>query len=258
MYHSVTIADPGKGNVVSTAAPARIGRVLVVEEDPGQRHAILSYLIDRQCSPIGCGALEVPRHLRSQSFSLITLNVGLPTSDGLDILRRIRTRSDVPVIVYSDDHQADVDRIIGLELGADDVLSGPLNLDVLLARARAILRRQELGRSATAYLRGGYAFNGWELRNATRELKSPDGEDVSLTKREYSLLVALLASPGRTLSRVHLMRATRTQEDVYDRSIDVQVLRLRRRLESHPSGKGLIRTDRGVGYTLDAKVETLF
>nr|WP_315382387.1 response regulator transcription factor [uncultured Sphingomonas sp.] len=258
MYHAVPPFDEDGEHPVSSTASARLGQVLVIEEDLDRRRAILSFLADRQCLPMGCGAAEALRHLRSQSFGLITLNVRLGTVAGVDMLRQIRTRSNVPVILYADGPQADVDRILGLELGADDVLSGPLNLDVLLARARAILRRQELGRAAVACPRGGYAFRGWELRNATRELRAPDGADVSLTKREYALLVALLASPGRTLSRVHLMRATRTQEDVYDRSIDVQILRLRRRLESHPSGRGLIRTERGVGYALDAEVETLF
>jgi DNA-binding response OmpR family regulator len=258
MYHSVAPFDEDTEHPVSSTASARIGRVLVVEEDLGRRRAILSYLIDRQCAPTGCGAAEVLRHIRSQSFGLITLNVRLGMVDGVDMLRQIRTRSDTPVILYADGPQTDVDRIIALELGADDVLSGPFNPDLLLARARAIVRRQELGRSGITCLRGGYAFRGWELRNATRELKAPDGANVNLTKREYALLVALLASPGRTLSRIHLMRATRTQEDVYDRSIDVQILRLRRRLESHPSGRGLIRTERGVGYALDAQVETLF
>lgn len=258
MYHSVSPFDEDMEHPISYAGPAGIGRVLVVEEDLGRRGAILSYLVDRQCSPMGCGASEVLRHIRGPSFGLITLNVRLGSVDGVEILRQIRARSNVPVILYADGPQADVDRIIWLELGADDVLSGPLNLDLLLARARAILRRQELGRSVIASSRGGYAFRGWELRNATRELKAPDGADVSLTKREYALLVALLVAPGRTLSRVYLMRATRTQEDVYDRSIDVQILRLRRRLESHPSGKGLIRTERGVGYALDARVEPLF
>ncbi|MET3711924.1 DNA-binding response OmpR family regulator [Sphingomonas trueperi] len=258
MYHSVGPFDEDMGDPISSVASVKIGRVLVVEEDLGSRRAILSYLVDRQCSPMGCGVADVLRHLRSQSFGLITLNMRLGAVDGVDMLRQIRTLSDVPVILYADGPQADGDRIIGLELGADDVLSGPLNPDMLLARARAVLRRQELGRDVIACLRGGYAFRGWELCNATRELKAPDGADVSLTKREYALLVALLASPGRTLSRLHLMRATRTQEDVYDRSIDVQILRLRRRLESHPSGRGLIRTERGVGYALDAQVETLF
>jgi two-component system, OmpR family, response regulator len=258
MYHPASTSDEDAGAPVSCGASPRIGRVLVVEEDSDRRRAILSYLADRQCSPVGCGAPEVLRHIRCQSFGLITLNVRLGTLDGVELLRQIRTRSEVPVILYADGPQADVDRIVALEQGADDILGGPLNLDVLLARARAVLRRQELGRSVIARLRGGYAFRGWELRNATQELVTPDGEHVSLTKREYALLVALLASPGRTLSRLHLMRATRTQEDVYDRSIDVQILRLRRRLESHPSGKGLIRTERGVGYALDAQVETLF
>lgn len=258
MYHSLTMPalGPRPGPLPVPSPP--MGRVLVVEEDLARRRAIVSYLIDQQCTALGCGALEVTRHIQAQPLSLVMLDSRLGSFNGLDILNQIRRRSNVPVILYADGHQVDVDRIIGLELGADDFLSGPLSLHELLVRARAVLRRQELGRLGARSLRGGYQFNGWGLRHDTRQLTSPKSVLVGLTKKEYALLVALLEMPGRTLSRLHLMRATRAHEDIYDRSIDVQILRLRRKLEAaDPTGTGLIKTYRGLGYTLDAHVEKI-
>ncbi len=257
MYRSLATPDFGPRPAPLPAPPAQMGRVLVVEEEPARRRAIVSYLIDQQCAALGCGALAVTRHIQAQPLSLVMLDSRLGSFSGLDVLGQIRRRSTVPVILYADGHQVDADRIAGLELGADDFLSGPLSLRELLVRARAVLRRQELGRLGARSLRGGYRFNGWELLHATRELRSPKAVLVDLTKKEYALLVALLEMPGRTLSRLHLMRATRAHEDIYDRSIDVQILRLRRKLEADPSGTGLIKTDRGLGYTLDAHVENL-
>jgi two-component system OmpR family response regulator len=257
MYQSPTTPDFGPQPGPSLIPLPRMGRVLVVEEDLARRRAIVSYLAEQQCTALGCGALDVTRHIQAQPLSLVMLNSRLGSFDGLDTLSQIRRRSNVPVILYGDGHQGDADRIVALELGADDFLSVPLNFHELLARARAVLRRQELGRLGARSLRGGYRFDGWELRHATRDLTSPDAVLVRLTKKEYALLVALLEMPGRVLSRLHLMRATRAHEDIYDRSIDVQILRLRRKLEADPSGMGLIKTERGVGYMLDADVENL-
>jgi two-component system OmpR family response regulator len=257
MYQPLTTPDLGPLPGPLPIALPRMGRVLVVEEDLARRRAIVSYLADRQCTAFGCGTLDVTRHIQAQPLSLVMLDSRHGSSSGLDTLSQIRRRSNVPVILYGDGHQVDADRIVGLELGADDFLSGPLNLHELLVRARAVLRRQELGRLVGRSLRGGYRFNGWELRHPTRELMSPKAVLVKLTKKEYALLVALLEMPGRVLSRLHLMRATRAHEDIYDRSIDVQILRLRRKLEGDPSGIELIKTERGVGYMLDAHVENL-
>jgi DNA-binding response OmpR family regulator len=236
------------------------GRVLVVDDDSAVRHMIISYLNDHQCLAVGSsGGDDVLQHLEGNQFSLVILDVQLGPVDGFDLLRQIRARSDVPVIMITGQRQDDIDRVVGLELGADDYISKPFNLRELLARARAVLRRQEMGRqSTTTSLRGGYRFNGWELRRRTRTLTDPNGEIVNLTKNEYGLLVAFLESPGRPLSREHLLQATRTHEDIFDRSIDVQVLRLRRKLETDSAEPKLIRTERGLGYLFDAPVETLF
>jgi two-component system OmpR family response regulator len=258
MYHRISSPDFTPRQAMSVVPPTRIGRVLLIDEDLDVRRSILSFLANRQCTASACSALDFPRHLQNQPVSLVVVNARLGTSSGLDVLRQIRSRSHVPVILYRDGPQADVERIVGLELGADDFLCGPLNLDELLARARAILRRQELGRMVPAPLRGGHRFDGWELRHTTRRLTSPSGEAVSLTKKEYALLSALVEAPGRPLSRLHLMRATRMHEDIYDRSIDVQVLRLRRKLACDSSEKELIKTERGFGYKLDAQVEVIY
>jgi DNA-binding response OmpR family regulator len=257
MCHSAITAEFARRPAMSPVPSPKIGRVLVVEEDLDRRRAIIAYLTDHQCTAIGCGALEVTRHIQAQPLSLVILGSRLGECDSLDVLRQVRGRSNVPLIVYGGGDRGTADRIIGLELGADDVLSGSLDLHELVVRARAILRRQELGRLGVRALRGGYRFGGWELRHATRDLTSPTAVSVDLTKKEYALLVALLELPGRPLSRVHLMRATRAHEDIYDRSIDVQILRLRRKLEADPTGVGMIKTDRGMGYKLDAQVERL-
>ncbi len=224
------------------------------------RQMIISYLNEHQCLAIGAnGSNDMDRYLGSNLFSLVVLDIQLGQRNGFDILQQIRGRSDVPVILISGQRCDDIDRIVGLELGADDYLNKPFKLRELLARARAILRRQEIGRRLTATpVRGGYRFKGWELKRRTRTLIDASGEIVGLTKGEYALLVAFLEAPQRPLSREHLLRATRAHEDIFDRSIDVQVLRLRRKLEPDPIQPGLIRTERGAGYILDTVVEVLF
>ncbi|PCD02955.1 DNA-binding response regulator [Sphingomonas spermidinifaciens] len=235
-----------------------IGRILVVDEDERVRDHVLTYLRDHRWTAIGSGTRDLAHQLHNRALSLVFLSARLCSRDALDVLREIRSRSDVPVILYDDGESDRVSAIVGLELGADDFLTGPLNVAELLARARAVLRRQELGRVVGTPLRGGYRFAGWEMRHAGRALIAPDGAEIDLTKGEYSLLSALLDAPGRSLSRVHLMRATRAHDDIYDRSIDVQVLRLRRKLARVPGGETLIKTERGFGYRLEAEVEALF
>jgi two-component system, OmpR family, response regulator len=151
----------------------------------------------------------------------------------------------------------EVDRVVGLELGADDYLAKPFSLRELLARVRAILRRHEMGRAARARNpeRGGYRFNGWSLERRTRRLVNPDGAAVLLTKSHYALLLAFLKAPQRPLTGEMLLQATRVREDIFDRSIDVQVLRLRRKLEIDPNAPRVIETERGVGYIFTALVK---
>jgi two-component system, OmpR family, response regulator len=151
----------------------------------------------------------------------------------------------------------EVDRVLGLELGADDYLTKPFGLRELLARVRAILRRHELKRTGSRKLqRSGFRFGRWQLERESRRLTTQDGSLVALTKSELSLLVAFLECPQRPLTREQLLQATRVHEDIFDRSIDVQVLRLRRKLETDASSPRIIRTERGVGYVFALPVET--
>ncbi|WP_338664094.1 response regulator transcription factor [Pararoseomonas sp. SCSIO 73927] len=255
-----SIATPPVNRALPLEWPCRLGRVLVVDDDREARDAVLAELADHQCHAVGSSGRDVQHHLQRSQFSLVILDVRAGRIDGFGVLRRIRAHSDVPVILTTRQQQDEVDRILGLELGADEFSRDPLNPRELLARAHAILRRQEVGRrqSAAVTARGGYRFNGWELRRCTRVLTNPAGEVVELTKTEYALLVAFLEAPRRPLSRAHLIRTTKAHEDVQDRSIDVQVLRLRRKIEADRSGSRLIRTERGIGYILDVPVEILF
>ena len=200
---------------------------------------------------------ELLRHLEKTRPSLIILDLRLGQDDGLDLLREIRSHSDVPVIIATGHRPNEIDRIVGLELGADDYVIKPFSLRELLARVRAVLRRQKMGRAACARdpERGGYRFNGWKLERRGRKLIDANGAPVPLSKGEFALLLAFLEAPQRPLTREHLLRATRVHEDVFDRSIDVQVLRLRRKLETDPSAPGVIQTERGVGYVFAMPVE---
>jgi DNA-binding response OmpR family regulator len=176
-------------------------------------------------------------------------------SHGLDQLRSIRSKSDIPIIMTGD-RADEVDPIVSLELGADDYIIRPSPRE-LLARTRAILRRRQLSRTAQIRKRqgGGYRFNGWRLERYGRRLVDPNETSVSLSKGEYALLLAFLEAPERPLTREHLLNATRVHEDIFDRSIDVQVLRLRRKLEIDPNAPRMIQTERGIGYVFALPVE---
>jgi DNA-binding response OmpR family regulator len=201
---------------------------------------------------------ELNRHLEGTQPCLIILDLRLGQDDGLDLLREIRSRSDVPIIITTGHRPEEIDRIVGLELGADDYIVKPFSLRELLARVRAVLRRQEIGRAARARdpERGGYRFDGWQLERRGRRLVDRNGTPVPLSKGEYGLLLALLEAPQRPLTREHLLQATRIHDDIFDRSIDVQILRLRRKLEIDPGSPRLIQTERGVGYIFALPVES--
>jgi two-component system, OmpR family, response regulator len=232
--------------------------VLVVEDDPALQRMILNYFAENSIRTlVASGGQEMVHQLGSNEVSLVVLDLRLGHEDGLDLLREIRSNSDLPIIVITGHRRDDIDRVVGLELGADDYLTKPFNLRELLARVRAVLRRFDVGRAAPARdpERGRFRFSGWQLDRRTRKLTDPSGAPVALTKGEYALLLAFLDAPQRPLSREHLLQATRVHEDVFDRSIDVQILRLRRKLERDPSAPRVIQTERGVGYVFAVSVE---
>ena len=234
------------------------GQIIVVDDDPALRQMVTKYLEDHNVPAASVSNRnELNRHFEQTHPSLIILDLRLGQDDGLDLLRELRSHSDVPVIITTGHRTDEIDRIVGLELGADDYIVKPFSLRELLARVRAVLRRQEIGRAARASNpeRGGYRFNGWVLQRRGRRLVDPNAAAVSLSKGEYALLLAFLEAPQRPLTREYLLQATRIHEDIFDRSIDVQVLRLRRKLEVDPSAPRVIQTERGVGYVFALTVE---
>jgi two-component system OmpR family response regulator len=235
--------------------------VLLVEDDPALQRMILNYFGENSIRTLtASGRQDMSNQLGSAEVNLVILDLRLGQEDGLDLLREVRTSSDVPVIIITGHRRDDIDRVVGLELGADDYLTKPFNLRELLARVRAVLRRFDTGRATAAvhdFERHRFRFGGWQLDCKVRQLTDPAGIPVTLTKGEYALLVAFLDAPQRPLSREHLLQATRVHEDVFDRSIDVQILRLRRKLERDPSAPSVIRTERGVGYVFAIAVERM-
>jgi two-component system OmpR family response regulator len=235
-------------------------RVLIVEDDQTMRNLVVNYLEEHDIEAVSAfGHDEVTRMLAGDAPSLVILDLRLGQEDGLDLLREIRSRSDVPVIITTGHRRDEIDRVVGLELGADDYITKPFGLRELLARIRAVLRRREAAVAAFQREpeRGRCRFGNWQLDRRNRRLSDSSGTAVTLTKGEYALLLAFVDAPQRPLSREHLLQATRIHEDVFDRSIDVQVLRLRRKLEATSNAPRVILTERGVGYVFALPVEPL-
>ena len=232
--------------------------ILAVDDDPAMRELIAGYLSSRGFRvSTAAGGADMARVIDEHVVDLIVLDLKLAGEDGLQLVRGLRPRSNVPIIIITGHRRDEIDRIVGLELGADDYLTKPFNLRELLARVRAVLRRAQVDHApAPADGKGTkYRFAGWELNLRLRRLTSPTGDPVSLSSGEFSLLTAFVRAPQQVLSREQLLAATRVHDDVYDRSVDVQILRLRRKLEADPSTPGLIRTERGAGYIFAVPVE---
>jgi two-component system, OmpR family, response regulator len=254
------ILASGQSNLGMSAANNQPARIFIVEDDPIMKGMVGDFLERNNMRAVSAsGRQELVHHFAASEPDLVILDLRLGQEDGFDLLREIRSRSDVPIIITTGDRRDEIDRVVGLELGADDYITKPFSLRELLARIRAVLRRQEAGRAAPQRdaERGRCRFGGWQLDRRTRRLTDPDGTEVMLTKGEYALLTAFLDAPQRPLSREHLLQATRVHEDVFDRSIDVQILRLRRKLESDASAPRIICTERGIGYVFALPVERI-
>jgi DNA-binding response OmpR family regulator len=243
----------------SVATDCRSGHILVVDDDPAIRHLISGYFEEHGVQTVtAIGRLAAARQLAGGDPRAIILELHLGQDNGLDLLREIRSSSDVPVIILTGRCRDEFDCVVALELGADDYLTKPFGVRELYARFRAVLRRRENGWSLgtrDVERGGGYKFGGWRLHRRSRRLIDPQERPVALSKSEYALLLAFLDAPERPLSREYLLQATRIHEDIFDRSIDVQVLRLRRKLEADPKAPRVIRTERGVGYVFAIPVE---
>src|SRR5215472_1490896 len=217
------------------AVDNRPARIFVVEDDRVMLRMIGDYLEQHNIRAVSAsGRQEMVRNFAVSDPDLVILDLRLGHEDGLDLLREIRSRSDVPIIITTGHRREEIDRVVGLELGADDYVTKPFGVRELVARIRAVLRRREAGHFAAQReaKQGRYRFGEWQLDRRLRRLSDSSGAPVALTKGEYSLLVAFLDAPQRPLTREHLLQATRVHEDVFDRSIDVQILRLRRKLET--------------------------
>lgn len=232
--------------------------ILAVDDDDDVRELLAEYLGHEgfrvTLAPTGAAMTEA---LEAEPVDLVLLDLRLPDGDGLSLIRQLRTESRLPVIILSG-RVEDVDRIVGLELGADDYLTKPFNPRELLARIKAVLRRTgDPARERPAdNLRAVVTFAGWQFDLTTQRLRSPEGRDVELTKAECALLAAFVKRPQRVLSREQLLELTRADgTDVFDRSIDVLILRLRRKIEANPKDPQIIRTERGTGYVFDTKVK---
>ena len=227
--------------------------ILVIEDDTGLSAEVAEYLSRNGfVAHIASDAQEADSVLASTPIDLIVLDLMLPGENGLSICRRIAAPSGPAIIIMSAMGE-EVDRVVGLELGADDYVAKPVSPRELLARIRAVLRRRD---TAPVGQKAGmvYHFAGFQLDMARRQLRSPTGVVVLLTPGEFSLLTAFLDNPGRVLSRDTLVEQVCGEDaDVFDRAIDVQLSRLRSKLKVH-GGATLIRTVRGSGYICDAQV----
>ena len=250
--------EPSSAPPVAATLPAH---VLVVDDDPAIRSLLLEYLgaNDLRVSAVASGR-EMGAVLEREVVDLVLLDLRLPGEDGLRLARMLRERAPLPIVLLTG-RTEEADRVMGLELGADDYVTKPFSPRELLARLRAVMRRYQVQQQAPLHdgRRRAFRFAGWELNLRTRRLGARDGRQLELSGHEFSLLVAFCSAPQRVLSREQLLGLSRLHSaEVYDRTVDVQVLRLRRKIEADPLHPALIVTERGAGYRFDAAVDTLF
>ncbi len=231
--------------------------ILVVEDDRPTSDLISQYLGDNhfRVSTAVTGT-EAEQALGGDAVDLVILDLNLPDQDGLMLAKKLLAERDIPIVMLTG-RSDEMDRVLGLELGADDYVTKPFSPRELLARIRAVLRRAQTTPGGTRREQALriYRFAGFELRTGTRKLISPEGKDLELTSGEFALLATFLKSPQQILSRDQLLEGSRMYDDVYDRSVDVQILRLRRKIEKNAAEPQIIKTERGAGYYLDCVVE---
>ena len=235
--------------------------ILVVDDDPQIRELLQEYLTQNELRvSLTSTGKEMSAALTEHAIDLVVLDLRLAGEDGMTLARKLREESAIPVIMLTGVRD-EADRIMGLELGADDYLTKPFSPRELLARIRTVLRRTKGAALTEARQRDvrAYRFAEFELNLRTRRLTKLPGQRLELTNGEFNLLAALLAAPQRILTRDQLLEASRVfDNEVYDRSIDVQILRLRRKIETDPSQPQFILTERGVGYSFSAPVKTVY
>ncbi|HED13102.1 MAG TPA: response regulator [Gammaproteobacteria bacterium] len=233
--------------------------LLVVDDDMEIRQLLSDYLQQNGYRvSIAADGTAMQQMLKTANINLIILDIMLPGKDGLDLCRELRATSDIPIIMLTA-RGDDMDRILGLEMGADDYLPKPFNPRELLARIKGVLRRSgTLPHGHNHEINGNYRFNGWILDTSRRHLLSPTGTAVSLSSAEYRLLLAFVSHANRILSRDQLLDLARDRSSfAFDRSIDMLVSRLRHRLQDDTEQPEMIKTVRGEGYLFLPSVETV-
>lgn len=231
-----------------------VKHILIVEDDSKLRSMLVDYLTQHAFRASAAkDSHQLGQILANDPPDLLIVDLNLGREDGLEIVRSHSTKSDAPIIIISGDRLDEADKVVGLELGASDYITKPFGLREFVARIRAALREKP-----TSYVqsdRSSYRFNEWTLNTRKRRLTSSVAGELKLTAAEFNLLVAFLRAPKQVLSREQLLAASRVHtEEIYDRSIDVLILRLRRKLEPDQSNPKLIVTERGAGYIFDADV----
>jgi two-component system, OmpR family, response regulator len=249
-----------KMSAEAAARARRATHVLIVDDDPRVRTMLMRYLAGEgvRVGEAGDGA-AMHAYLAQGDVDLVLLDLNLPSEDGLTLARQLRAGSSEIGIIIITGRDDVIDRVAGLEVGADDYVAKPFHLREVLARIRTVLRRVHSADAAAAKLsEAGEAvlrFEGWVLEAARRRVMGPDGQEVSLTTSEFDLLQAFVNHAGRVLERDRLMDLVKGREwAAYDRSIDQQVARLRRKIEPDPANPSLIKSVRGVGYLFAAAV----
>ncbi|HWM41681.1 MAG TPA: response regulator [Burkholderiales bacterium] len=229
--------------------------MLLVDGDALWRQKLSDYLGDNEIEVIALeNASGIAEVMERRLIDLLVVDVHVSGQGGVQIARRLREQSAIPIILLSA-RSDEADRVMGLELGADDYVIKPFSPRELLARIRALLRRSQRVAEGLRKVRA-YRFAGWQLNVRLRHLTSPDGEGMSLTNAEFNLLTVFLAAPQRVLSRTQLLDLSRMHNDeVYERAIDVQVMRLRRKIRSNGDQPPIIRTAHGAGYLFTAEVQ---
>jgi DNA-binding response OmpR family regulator len=235
--------------------PEDAAHILVVDDDHRIRQMLTRYFEQEgyRISAVADGAAM--RAQLNDSVDLILLDVVMPREDGLTLAREVRATSTVGIIMLTGRDDV-LDRVVGLEVGADDYIAKPFHLREVLARVKSVLRRRSQSAAAPGVPEEVIRFDGWRLEIGRRQLVSPQGEHVALTTGEFDLLAALAKHPGRVFDREALMDLTRARAwEVFDRTIDAQVARLRKKIEADPRKPTLVKSVRGVGYVFTGKID---
>lgn len=245
---AMTTKDPELNSQPSPASSD--GHILIVDDDAQIRQLAGKFLREHgyRVTMAGDGR-EMRQVLETAAIDLILLDIMLPGGNGLDLCKEIRTRSSLPIIMLTA-RGSETDRIVGLEIGADDYVAKPFNPRELLARINSVLRRTRNHQGAGSES-GGHLlrFEGWSLDTRRRELNDPNGVVVDLSTGEYDLLLTFLELPQRVLTRDQMMDSAKHRMATgFDRAIDIQVSRLRKKLGSEEDGQNMIKTIRGSGY----------